>query len=57
METEQTELAAKLADPVFYKNETTKFAEVKTRLDVIEMEHAKSFARWEELEALNIANA
>ncbi len=57
LETEQTELAAKLADPVFYKNETTKFAEVKTRLDVIEMEHAKSFARWEELEALNIANA
>jgi len=52
LEKEQTELTAKLADPVFYKTAGAKFAEVKARLDAIEAEHAKAFARWEELEAL-----
>jgi ATP-binding cassette subfamily F protein uup len=52
LEKEQAELTAKLADPDFYKNESAEFAQVKTRLDVIEREHATAFARWEELEAL-----
>jgi ATP-binding cassette subfamily F protein uup len=52
LEKEQTELTAKLADPVFYRSAGAKFAEVKARLDTIETEYAKAFARWEELEAL-----
>jgi len=51
LETEQAELTAKLADPAFYKNEVSKFTEVKARLDALEQEHATAFARWEELEA------
>ena len=51
LEKEQAELAAKLADPAFYKTQAAKFAEVKARLDVVEREHATAFARWEELEA------
>ena len=51
LEQEQATLGAKLSDPAFYKNEPGKFAEVKTRLDAIEREHAVAFARWEELEA------
>jgi len=50
LEKEQTELAAKLADPAFYKTQGAKFAEVKARLEVVEREHAVAFARWEELE-------
>jgi len=50
LETEQLGLTAKLSDPVFYKNEAAKFAEVKTRLEVIEREHASAFSRWEELD-------
>ncbi len=56
LETEQTQLTAKLADPAFYKNEAAKFTEIKTRLDVIEAEHATAFARWEELEAARSGN-
>ena len=52
LEKEQAELTTKLADPVFYKTAGAKFAEVKARLDTIEADHAKAFARWEELEAL-----
>ncbi len=51
LEKEQAELTAKLADPDFYKNESTQFAKVKARLDALEAEHATAFARWEELEA------
>ena len=51
LEKEQTELTAKLADPVFYRTAGVKFAEVKARLDALESEHATAFARWEELEA------
>ena len=52
LEKEQAELTTKLADPIFYRTAGAKFAEVKARLDTIEAEHAKAFARWEELEAL-----
>ncbi|MBA4138151.1 MAG: ABC transporter ATP-binding protein [Opitutus sp.] len=51
LEREQAELGAKLSDPLFYKTAGAKFAEVKTRLDAVEREHAAAFARWEELEA------
>jgi ATP-binding cassette subfamily F protein uup len=51
LEKELGELTAKLGDPAFYKNEASKFAAVKARLDAVEREHATAFARWEELEA------
>ncbi len=51
LETEQAELTAKLADPAFYKREPAAFSTVKARLDALEQEHARAFARWEELEA------
>ena len=50
LESEQTELTAKLADPTFYKSQAAQFAEVKARLETVEREHATAFARWEELE-------
>ena len=50
LEKEQAELTAKLSDPSFYKTQAAKFAEVKARLEVVEREHATTFARWEELE-------
>jgi ATP-binding cassette subfamily F protein uup len=49
-ETEQATLAAKLADPVFYKREKAAAADVKARLDELERQRALAFARWEELE-------
>jgi len=51
LEKEQAALTAKLGDPAFYKNEASQFAEVKARLDSLELEHAAAFARWEELES------
>jgi ABC transport system ATP-binding/permease protein len=51
LEKEQSELTAKLADPAFYKSQSTKFAEVKTRLETVEREHAAAFANWEDLES------
>ncbi len=56
MEQEQAQLTAKLADPAFYKKEPQKFAEATSRLTAIEKEHATSFARWEELEAVKNAS-
>jgi ATP-binding cassette subfamily F protein uup len=55
LETEQAELAAKLADPLFYQREPGGAAAVKARLDEIEREHAAAFDRWAELEALEAA--
>jgi len=52
LEKEQAELTAKLADPAFYKNEAARFATVKARLDALEKDHARAFARWEELEGI-----
>ncbi len=51
LEAEQAQLAARLADPAFYKTEAAEFAKVKARLDALEAEHATAFARWEELAA------
>ena len=55
MEKEQAGLAAKLADPAFYKREPAGFAAVKARLDELDRAHAEAFARWEKLEAAQVA--
>jgi ABC transport system ATP-binding/permease protein len=52
LEKEQAELAARLADPAFYKGEPAGPAAAKARLETLESEHATAFARWEQLEAL-----
>jgi ABC transport system ATP-binding/permease protein len=52
MESEQAQLGAKLADPVFYQKERSAAAGVKLRLDELERRHAVAQARWEELEAV-----
>jgi ATP-binding cassette subfamily F protein uup len=51
LEAEQSELGAKLADPVFYQRERSAAAQVKARLDELDRQHAAALARWEELEA------
>ncbi|MCX6938629.1 MAG: ATP-binding cassette domain-containing protein [Verrucomicrobia bacterium] len=51
LETEQAELAAKLGDPKFFKQEASVVRAAEARLSEIEKEHAVAFARWEELEA------
>jgi len=51
LETEQTEFAAKLGDPKFFKQEATIVRAAEARLHELEKEHAVAFARWEELEA------
>jgi ATP-binding cassette subfamily F protein uup len=51
LEREQAELAARLADPVFYRSDAGGFAKTRARLDAIEQEHAAAFARWEALES------
>ncbi len=56
LETEQTELTAKIAAPGFYQREPGAAPLVKQRLVAIEREVATAFARWEELEALRIAS-
>ena len=52
LEREQSELAGKLADPVFYKGEPSGPSAAKARLEACERDHAEAFARWEELESL-----
>ncbi|HWZ95368.1 MAG TPA: ATP-binding cassette domain-containing protein [Opitutaceae bacterium] len=52
LETEQAELGAKLADPIFYQRERSAAAQVKARLDELDRQHATALARWEELEAV-----
>jgi ATP-binding cassette subfamily F protein uup len=52
LETEQAELGAKLADPIFYQRERSAAAGVKVRLDELELEHSVALSRWEELEAV-----
>ena len=51
LETEQAELAAKLGDPKFFKQEAAVVRAAEVRLSEIEKEHAVAFARWEDLEA------
>ena len=51
LETEQSELAAKLGDPKFFKQEASVVRATEARLHEIGQEHAVAFARWEALEA------
>ena len=57
LETAQAEIATKLADPAFYQNAPAEVPVAKQRLEAIEKDVATAFARWEELEALRLANA
>ena len=52
LEAGQTELAAKLADPDFYKRDSASAPAVRARLDEIEKQLAAAYSRWEELETL-----
>lgn len=55
LETEQTALTTKMADPDFYANEAAKVPALKARLEAIEAETHEVFTRWEELEAIQAA--
>ncbi|PAW66107.1 MAG: ABC transporter ATP-binding protein [Opitutia bacterium Tous-C1TDCM] len=50
LETEQTALTAKLADPAFFKTAGAEVARATGRLQEIEAELATAYARWSELE-------
>jgi ATP-binding cassette subfamily F protein uup len=51
LEREQVELAGQLADPALYKRDPAAVLAAKLRLETLAGEHARAFARWEELEA------
>ncbi|MDD3180720.1 MAG: ATP-binding cassette domain-containing protein [Opitutaceae bacterium] len=55
LEAEQAELTAKLASPAFYQGESGAVKAARTRLEGIEQETNRAFARWEELEAARVA--
>jgi ATP-binding cassette subfamily F protein uup len=50
IETEQTELFTRTADPEFYKSSPDQMAAIKRRLAVVESELSGLYARWDELE-------
>jgi ATP-binding cassette subfamily F protein uup len=50
LETEQTNLTAKLADPLFFKKPATEVTQATVRLHEIEALLATAYARWSELE-------
>jgi ATP-binding cassette subfamily F protein uup len=50
LETEQTNLTTKLADPHFFKKSPVEVTHATERLHEIESELAKAYARWSELE-------
>jgi ATP-binding cassette subfamily F protein uup len=50
LETEQTNLTAKLADPLFFKKPATEVTQVTVRLHEVESLLAAAYARWAELE-------
>jgi ATP-binding cassette subfamily F protein uup len=52
LESEQKELFAIVADPLFYKKEKGEIARVKSDLDRVEGEIETAYHRWEELEAI-----
>ncbi|WP_437230495.1 ATP-binding cassette domain-containing protein [Planctomicrobium sp. SH661] len=49
LETEQSELHQKMADPAFFKQQAKEIAAATERLDVIGKTLAESYARWEDL--------
>jgi ATP-binding cassette subfamily F protein uup len=50
LESEQQQLTAAMADPVFYQRDSAEIAQTASRLKEIEEELAFSYERWEELE-------
>ncbi|MSU25386.1 MAG: ATP-binding cassette domain-containing protein [Opitutus sp.] len=50
LETEQTNLTTKLADPLFFRKPAAEVTQATVRLHEIEAELAKAFTRWAELE-------
>jgi ABC transport system ATP-binding/permease protein len=50
LESELRELHASMTDPSFYKRERAAIAQVKSRLDVLELALAAAYERWEVLE-------
>jgi len=55
LEAEQEELAARLADPDFYRDSGSGVAEVSSRLARIEAETEQAYRRWDELEKIRDA--
>ncbi len=53
LEIEQTELHGRMADPAFYREEGEAVANARNRLDEVVRELEKSYARWQELEAID----
>jgi ATP-binding cassette subfamily F protein uup len=52
LDAEQRRIIAAMADPAFYRESGNKVADMKARLDVVELELAEVYRRWNELEAL-----
>jgi len=50
LESEQAQLTAAMADPIFYQRDSAEIAQAANRLKEIEEELALSYERWEELE-------
>ncbi|MBE0575840.1 MAG: ATP-binding cassette domain-containing protein [Desulfuromonadales bacterium] len=54
LETEVAGLHAKMADPAFYRTAGEQVAATTSRLKTLEAELAETYARWEELDSLNV---
>jgi ATP-binding cassette subfamily F protein uup len=52
LEAEQHQLAAAMALPTFYQQDSAKIAQASNRLKELENELAQAYQRWEELEQL-----
>jgi ATP-binding cassette subfamily F protein uup len=52
LEAEQAQLYETMADPDFYRQESTKITRITTRLETVEQDLEAAYARWETLEAL-----
>ncbi|HEX2979707.1 MAG TPA: ATP-binding cassette domain-containing protein [Anaerolineaceae bacterium] len=55
LETEQVQLATRMADPAFYQGDSQDMAQVVERLKQLEEELAQAYQRWEELEQQDAA--
>jgi ATP-binding cassette subfamily F protein uup len=53
LESEQTELQQKFAEPGFYQQSGAEIAKVTNRLESVHEELQSAYARWEELETLH----
>jgi len=53
METSQQELYNSMADPSFYRQESTLISQAKAKIQELEQSCATAYERWEELETIN----